>query len=392
VIARRLLIFVVALLLAAEVVRNAAVAALADLHPADAARVWSNHPSVELSLGMTEIGRASRARTGINPAMIAIIDAAAVKAPLSPDPFLVHGVRAQLAGELGEARQDFAAAQWRDPRSLPAAYFLSDFYLRSGRPIEGLKQASILARLSPGGASTIAPFVAVYARSPGNWPQIRALFRTEPAIEDEVLAALAREPANAPAVLALADANHRKPDSLWVPALMHSLIGAGEYAQAHTVWASVAGVRSSAESLLYDAEFSSAAAPPPFNWTLTSSTVGMAEREPGHRLHVLFYGQEDGVLASQLLLLPAGTYHLAMQLAPGTTHQETLSWSVRCDKSTEPFASIAIDAAAARGWNFQVPSNCPAQWLELLGRSGDIAQQAEATIGALSLSRSGRGA
>jgi hypothetical protein len=380
------------LLLSAEVVRNAAVAALAELHPADAARIWPDHPAVELSLGMTEIGRASRARTGVNPATISMIDAAALQAPLSPDPFLVHGVRAQLAGQMSAARRDFAAAQWRDPRSLPAAYFLADYYLRAGRAVDGLRQASILARLSPGGATTIAPFVAVYARNPRNWAQIRALFSTEPAIESEVLAALARDAANAPAVLQLADANHRRADSPWVPALLHSLVAAGEYQQAHAVWASVSGERSAPGTLLYDASFSAPEAPAPFNWSLTSSTVGMAERQPGHRLHALFYGQEDGVLASQLLLLPPGSYRLQMQLAPGATHPETLSWSVRCDKAPEPFASVGVEVAAARGWDFVVPAGCAAQWLELSGRSGDIAQQADVSLGGLSLSRAAPGA
>jgi hypothetical protein len=60
---------------------------------------------------------------------------------------------------------------------------------------------------------------------------------------------------------------------------------------------------------------------------------------------------------------------------------------VRCDKSSEPLASVGVREAAARGWAFQVPNNCPAQWIELSGRSGDIAQQSDATIGGVGLRR-----
>jgi hypothetical protein len=48
-----------------------------------------------------------------------------------------------------------------------------------------------------------------------------------------------------------------------------------------------------------------------------------------------------------------------------------------------------VSQAATRGLSFQVPANCPAQWLELSGRSGDVAQQSEVTITRLSLSRAG---
>lgn len=390
-IVRRLLIIVAAVLLAIQVVRNAAVEALAELEPAQAARLWPSHPSVELSLGMLGIGRSSRAGAPVTPSSIATIDKAALKSPLAPEPYLVHGVQAQLAGRGAAARRDFVAAQWRDPRSLPAAYFLADYDFRNGRPIEGLKQAAILARLSPGGPTAIAPYVAAYAQRRENWPQIRVLFRSEPEMEGNVLAAMAANVGNADAVLALADSSQRKPDSPWLKVLLRGLVDDGQYGRARSVWASVSGVPAASGSLLYDPGFSAAGAPPPFNWDLTSSTIGLAERQPGGRLHVLFYGQPDGVLASQLLLLSAGAYRLQMQLSPGATHPETLSWSVRCANSSEPFARAGVEPASAKGWTFLVPLGCDAQWLELSGRSGDIAQQSDATIGGLRLNRVGRG-
>ena len=385
---RRAVIVVFALLLAVQVVRNAAVTALATLHPGNAAKLWATHPAVEISLGLARIGEAARARQSIDPATFAMIDDAAVKSPLSPEPFLVHGVKEKTAGNLDAARRVFVAAQWRDPRSLPAAYFLADYYFRTGHVLDGLQQTTLLARLSPGGVTAVAPFIASYAQNRANWPQMRALFRSQEGFEDQVLSVLAQNAANADAVLALADADHRKPSSPWLATLLQTLVNSGDYARARAIWSSVGGGQLG-NQLIYDATFSSPGPPPPFNWTFSTSTVGIGERQPGGRLHVIFYGNEDGVLASELLTLPPGSYRLQMQVVGAPVHAETLRWSVRCDKAQEAIGSASIVDAATRGWTFQVPSNCPAQWLELSGRSGDIAQQSEVTITGLGLSRVG---
>lgn len=387
--ARRLVVAVLALLLAVQVVRNAAVAALSPLHPAAAATFWAAHPTVEISSALAEIGVAARERRDIPDAIFAMVDDAAAKSPLSPDPFLVRGVQARTDGDTDAARRAFTAAQWRDPRSMPAAYFLADHYFRAGDAVRGLSQTALLARLSPQGSDAVAPFVAAYARDRANWPQLRALFRSQEGLEDGVLIALAHDASNADAILALADADHRRPDSIWLKLLLSSLVGSGDYARAHAIWSSV-GQGGQGEDLLYDAGFAKPEAPPPFNWSFSTAGVGLAERQDDGRLHVIFYGNQDGVLAKQLLLLPAGTYRLQMQVVGAPVHEEALRWSMRCDKAREPFASVPIAEAATRGWTFKVGTGCSAQWIELAGRSGDVAQQSDVTIGGLTLSGAGR--
>jgi hypothetical protein len=319
------------------------------------------------------------------------MDDAAAKAPLAPEPYLVRGVQAQIAGDQATAEKAFLAAQWRDPRSMPAAYFLANDYFRTGRALQGLQQTVILARLSPSGATAAAPFLAAYAQDPANWPKMRALFRSQDWLEGAVLAALARDPRNTDAILALADAGHRRPESDWLPVLLSSLIADGDYARARTIWSSIGGGRAAVDTV-FDTGFSAPEPPPPFNWSLTSSTIGLAERQPGGRLHAIFYGNVDGVLARQLVMLPAGTYRMEMQLVGTPVHPEALQWSIRCDKSQEPIAGASADEVASRGWDFQVPAGCAAQWLELSGRSGDVAQQSDVTISGLSLKRSGTSA
>ena len=387
-IARRLIVAVVALLLAVQVVRNAAVAALSPLHPTAAAKFWAGHPTVEIASALADIGAAARERRDIPDSIFAVIDDAAAKSPLAPEPFLVRGVQARTAGDTEAAERAFTAAQWRDPRSMPAAYFLADHYFRAGDAVHGLSQTALLARLSPQGTNAVAPFVAAYARDRANWPQLRALFRSQEGLEDGVLVALAHDADNADAILALADADHRRPDSSWLKLLLSSLVASGDYARAHAIWYSIGQARQGG-GFLYDTGFSEPEAPPPFNWSFSTAGVGLAERQPEGRLHVIFYGNQDGVLASQLLLLPTGTYRLQMQVVGAPVHAEALRWSMRCDKAREPFASVGIADAASRGWTFQVPASCSAQWIELSGRAGDVAQQSDVTIGGLVLGRAG---
>ena len=387
-ILRRLLVLAVALLLAVQIVRNAAVGALAPLSPDSAARFWADHPSVEISRALAAIGRSSREQRAIDAGMFPMMDDAAAKAPLAPEPYLVRGVQAQVAGDEATAEKAFLAAQWRDPRSMPAAYFLANDYFRTGRTLQGLRQTVILARLSPSGAAAAAPFIAAYAQDRANWPKMRSLFRSQDWLEGAVLAVLARDPGNTDAILALSDAAHRTPDSNWLPILLSSLIAQGDYTRARAIWSSIGGGHAAVDSI-FDAGFSAPQPPPPFNWSLTSSTIGLAERQPGGRLHAIFYGNVDGVLARQLLMLPAGHYRVEMQLVGAPVHPESLQWSIRCDKSQEPIASASTDEVASRGWDFDVPAACAAQWFELSGRSGDIAQQSDVTISGLSLKRAG---
>jgi hypothetical protein len=81
-----------------------------------------------------------------------------------------------------------------------------------------------------------------------------------------------------------------------------------------------------------------------------------------------------------------------MQLLGDPARARSLNWSIWCDKAAEPISSVTLDAAAARGWNFQVPAGCSAQWLKLSGVSSDMPQQTDLTIGALKLEKAGSGA
>ena len=389
--ARRLIAVVVALLVAVQVIRNAAVFAFAEETPESAARVWPGHPNAEISSAMVQIGRAARLGKPAPPSVFASLTDAARKAPLAPEPFLVRGVEAQLAGNQALALRAFDAAERRDPRSLPAHFFLADALFRSGDSRRGLEEVGILARLAPNGLTSVGPYIAAYARDPRNWPQLRALFRSNREMETVSLMALAADASNANAVMALADPGRRGPDAVWLAPLLNSLVTAHQYAKAKAVWTNVSGARGPAGSLVYDATFSDPRPPAPFNWSLVSSTVGLAERQPGGGLHVIFYGHDDGVLARQLLLLAPVRYRVTMVASGAAADDRALNWSIRCDASQTPFSAAPVDVAASRGWSFTVPAACEAQLLELSGVSSDMPQQSEVSIRKFALAREAAG-
>ncbi len=384
-IGRAILVSIAALLAGLVVVRNAVVAQYAETKPQLAARIWHSHPSSNLWSGLTEIGLNARTRKAVSPTTLAKIRDAAAKSPLAPEPFLVRGVEAQLAGDYRLASQAFLAAKLRDGRSIPARYFLAEQYFRSGDAAHGLREIALLARMVPNGVAGLAPFIATYAKDRRNRPQLLSLFRADPQLEDAALSALSSDAGNADLILELA--SDRPP--VWAGGLLGSLVAAGLYERARQIWAQLAHITSSSGQLIFDPGFKGSDAPPPFNWTLTSSTVGLAERQPGGRLHVIYYGQEDGVLASQLLVLPPGRYRLAMGFAGDLSHAAALSWTVTCAGSTTALLSLRLSdsALASRGVTFDVPANCPAQRFELIANAPELPQQAEITVSGLHLRR-----
>ena len=364
--------------------RNALVAQFAEVRPQRALAVWPGHPDAELWSGLTEIAAATRAGQPVGQTTLASLLDAARKAPLAAEPFLVRGIQARLAGNETLAGEAFRAAELRDGRSVPARYFLADHDLRTGDAAHGLREISVLARMIPNGIAALAPFVAGYSSDPRNWPQIRALFRADPQLADAALSSLAADPRNSDLVLQLAPPGHR-PAALWSGRLINALVTAGDYGKAYQVWQSVSGADRPAGALIYDRGFSASKAPEPFNWTLTSSALGLAERQGGGRLHVVYNGQDDGILARQLLLLKPGRYRLRMQGSGNLGDATPLSWMVTCADSATQLLKLPVgptmDAA------FVVPGGCTGQWLQLAGSAPELPRTVDVTISGLSLSQ-----
>jgi hypothetical protein len=324
------------------------------------------------------IATAARHGRPVDARTINNVVAVSRRAPLQPEPYLVSGVQAQIAGNQRLAETAFEQAEWREGRSLPARYFLAQRYFQRGDQRRGLAEVAVLSRLAPNGVQSLAPYVAAYARDRANWTQLRSMFSQSPALADAALSELARDPNAAGAVMALGGPARPGGAGNWLPVMLNALIEARQYERARQIWAAwfPSGQQ---QTLIFDPEFRQPDPLRPFNWSLVSSTVGLADRQPGGGLHVIFYGQEDGVLVGQLVLLKSGRYRSITKAAAVSDNDEALQWRLTCAPTNALIAASSLKAAT-EGWRFEVPADCPAQRLELVGTAADIQQQAEARI------------
>jgi len=385
---RAIMVAAPALLIAAVVMRTAFVTAHTSRNPAKAAAVWGGHPSVIFAEGLAEVGRTAAAGQPVNKAVVDRLLAASMKAPLAPEPFLVRGVQEQVAGNQALAERAFLEARNRDPRSVAAHYFLADHYLKTGKTRQGLEEISTLARLVPQSLDGIAPYLAAYARSPGAAPEVKAMLRGHAELEPLLLNTLASDASNEQLALFLWSGRGGESARGWQERMLNSLVAAGQFERARAVWKRFSPTEPQAGELV-DPSFT-ARALPPFGWTLTSGPAGVAEPEGG-RLHILYYGRDDLVLASQLLMMKPGAYRLSMRIGGASPVAKSLAWTVRCLPSSGGLAAIGLtDAGKGRvlAATFAVPpSSCAAQMLELAGTTPELAEQVDVTISELRLER-----
>jgi hypothetical protein len=378
-----------ALILVVLILRNALVAFYLSSEPDKASRAWSGHPAAIMESGLAEIGRQAANGQAIDPALVAHLLEAYRKSPLSPEPFMVRGVQAQTAGNQVLAGRAFIAARDRDPRERGARYFLADHYLRAGNSRDGLSEISALIRLVPASLPQVVPYLAAYARQPGAAPQVRETIRNHALIETELLNKLAAEPGNLKLIMYLWSGKGGENGRRWQAPLLNSLVAAGHFDEARNSWVRFTGI-SPPRDQLFDREFAMVA-PPPFGWTLVSGSAGVAEPQPGGKLHLIYYGRHDLVLASQLLSLTPGKYRFAMKVAGASKAARALSWSIRCLPSKSELAAIPLDRTQSDGMvasTFQVPeAGCDGQSLELAARAPEIPEQAELTVSQLNLER-----
>ena len=390
-VGRLVAVGVLSLLAGAQVVRQAMVDAPTG-NPAMAAAAWPGHPAVIFRFAMDRIGQRAAAGQAPDDADIQIILAAAKKAPLSTEPFLVRGVAAQVAGNDRVAGAAFAAAKRRDPRSLPTRYFLASYYERTGNARQGLEEISALLRLVPGSVDAVAPQLAAYARRPESRGAVKSLLLAHPELEPAILGTLAKDARNADLVLALSEGASGSPASRdWQARLVNSLVADGQYDKAQALWAAFADIPRAAiaQSAIFNADFADTSAPPPFNWLLASVPAGVAEYAEGGGLHIVYYGREPATLASQVVRIKPGRYRLAMPGARGAKGAKALSWKLLCLPDRKLLVDIPLDRQSSGP--FEVPaSGCRAQQIELVGSLQEMPETADLTVARLTVSESGR--
>lgn len=367
-------------------IRSAAVASSTERRPELAQSFWPSHPLPTTTRALQAIGAAAaRGQTAPDAALHEMSELAS-RDPLADEPFTVAGTAALAQGRSADAERLLKEAIERDPRSLAPRYLLADLALRTGNVEAGLEQVLFLTKQVGRMAEPIAPGLAAFARQPGGVERLRPLLRRSPATRDAVLSTLAADPNAVEVVLALAEPTAGEPTPetrAWQSRLLGGMVDRGDYGGAYRTWLRLAGMRAS-EPGLFNPDFREHSAPPPFNWSLASSSAGTAEPIEGGGLRLLFYGREEAVLASQLLLLPAGRYRLEWQ-AVGSS--DNLSVRVSCLPGDRVLAIVELGKGQLA---LAVPPECRAQRLEFRGALSELPSTVQPTITALRLTRDGR--
>lgn len=374
-----------------QIIRNAAVRE--DESVQLGSLLWPRHPDVLRALAMGQVGEAAGSGLVPSEGTMETFGMVATAAPYAPEPFLVHAALAAKAGDQARAEQLLLHALHRNPRSSAGRFLLADLYLNSGQAAEGLIELARLTRILPGSSVPLAGALKQFAASGGTAVQLRQLFVVNPALENPVLSALASDPANADLVVAAASKGGTEKDErppAWQEKLLNALVAGREYQKAHRIWLRLVGLPGGTAKAIFNPQYRATSAPPPFNWTFTSSAAGLAEGENGN-LRVIHYGTKDTVLAKQLLMLAPGTYRLIMSISGSVDAENQLTWSITCLPSRNEILAVAVQNAGLLASDFVIPGDsCEAQQLELKGLAQEPVQLADVQIGPIRLERAPR--
>lgn len=377
-IARTAAVLLLSIALAVLSLRSAAALAPSD-SPLRGLRSWfPGHPSMIADRAMAAVGLAAREGRAVPPEVRRDLAELARKEPLRPEPFLVAGASAQLAGDGARSEKLFLAARDRNPRSAAARFVLADRLVRTGRIEAGLVEMAVLARLQPKIAQPFVPAIAAYARTPGAVERLRRFLADAPEMRDPVLLTLARDPANAPLVVSLAPAPVTEPPfPEWQTTLLGTLVTAGKVGEAERIWARLSGF--DRKPLLVNPQFSPQSLPPPFAWTIGSGSAGVAEIRQSGGLDLIYYGREPFDLARQLLVLKPGSYRLTSRVQ-GADAGDLITWKITC-LDNRPL----VQARLGQTGTFAVPKNCVGQNLILAAVPADSPRTLQATVTAVAI-------
>ncbi len=368
-------------------VRAAALEALSRRSPALAAKVAPDDPRVTLGFANVEF----RIREGaITPNTSEAAVRALQRAPLAHDPFFFAGLDKLVGGERNAVLPLIAEARRRNPRSRMARLIYLDQVLRAGKVREAASEIAAIARLIPETSRVLVPELAKYAVDPKTAPALIEALRPDARLRDTVLEHLASSGADPEAVLRLAasapSSSDVKSTPEWQNRMLSSLVEKGEVGRARAIWSKLASVEPAAlRDGVYDGGFRGAPGPAPFNWRFTQSAAGVAEPTKTPALQIEYYGRAQAELASQLLQLSPGRHVLSMTVSGNApSGGGSLAWTLTCLRSKDAFAAIALTKISYTPKRLSqpviVPTNCPAQWLRLVGTPAEFPASHSVTV------------
>lgn len=328
-----------------------------------------------------------------DPALLGNVRRAAAAAPLDARPYLILGRQRLAEGDQRRGIATLEAGQRLDPRQRFIHAFLLEQYLETGQYDKAAAQFSVLARLVGATQQPIAKAVAMMSTVPSMRDPVRRTLHSDPELEKSVLTMMANGDATPADIFDLASpvgiANAGDKDS-WGPALVTRLVTNNHFDAAHAVWQRIYHLSDAQVSApIFNANFQTIAASPPFNWTLASDSLGAADPRRGS-LSIEYYGRVSGDLASQLLLLRPGRYRFSFVVEGGKADTASrLSWLLTCATGSKATlmnaAVIANPKAREAAADLVVRADCPAQLLTLHGEAGEFPVPVSTTVRELAL-------
>jgi tetratricopeptide (TPR) repeat protein len=306
--------------------------------------------------------------------------------PLAFEPFFIAARGEEQIGRLDRAIADMEEARRRRPTYAPIRMQLLSYYTRANRFAPALEELDLLLRRNPDLRKPLLPQVAKLLGIPDGRKALAGLLAQNPEWRADfftVAAAQGVAPANARALLrTMQEANPRGDFDLERGLIFQSLAATGNYQEARQEWLNgFPAAERTKHSLLFDGNFSGAAAPRPFGWQLTDVQAGRAEiaRNGARRyLDISYFGGSDVVLAEQTLALSPGRYTLRVVASSSEPVEPgRLLWRVSCLPKNMDVARLdlggAREGAATLSATFSIPSGCTGQRLVLVGDAGERA-------------------
>lgn len=336
-------------------------------------------------------------RKSLRPATIAAVRHAATQLPLDERSYLILGQEQLVAGQTNRGIRTLEAGQRLNPRNRLIHLALLVQYLKTNRFGPAAAQMSVLSRLISRTQPAVATALAQMILLPETAPAAKRALRTDTNLERSVLTTLARSTTPPDQIFALASpralADAENSES-WGPALVTRLVEADRFTEARRVWQRIYHLPDAAVAApIFNPQFRTIPASPPFDWTLIASGLGAADPDNGE-LAVDYYGRDSGNLAGQTLVLSPGRYQIAFATEGGKPNAASrLFWTVACatgDKTV--LANVAVPTTPGShhaGGAFAVPATCPAQTLTLRGEAGEFPSPVSLTIKGLAIRAAG---
>lgn len=306
-----------------------------------------------------------------------------------------------LEGQEARASRMFYEAERISRRDLPIQLWLIEDRVRRDDIRGALHHFDIALRTNTRSWDLLFPILVAATREPAVTRELGALLATQPAWRPHFLTKFVENPPSGPGaaqLVARLATGPDFPDRDIVARTLPALVQRGDFASARQVYRSLAGSQAAAPPLRHGSSFGPNPLPP-FDWILADEVGLSATPQPmraapgGQALEVRGASGRGGTMARQLLMLPSGSYRLQWRSgAVEGISPARIRWSIGCAQGERPIRDIDIPLADGRllphEATFTIPSNCTAQWLNLILETDYGPAGVGAWVAAVRISRS----